>query len=149
MIFDENLKSAQKTVTAAASAGTVDSGAITKSDVFDFGPKGSINVPKGAKIIVDLGAAMKDDASYLKLAYGDELSSGNISSESYSPEVFLGSETSTAPAYTQKRYVFHLDAIREQAFRYVQIVIGNGLASATTLDAKLTLETPHNSGASI
>lgn len=145
MISDANLTIAQKSITAAGTAGTVAS--VQKSDVFDFGADSAINVPKGAKIVVTLGAAMTNANSYLKLLYGKTLSSGDIASPSESPEVFKGSSTSTDDAYTRKVYVFHLDNIANQSFRYLQLGFGNAVASATTLDAMVVLETPHNSGA--
>lgn len=143
MILDENLTTAAASVTAYASS-TNGSG---KTDVIDFGSAyNPVNVPKGAKIIVTLTNAMTSGNSNLKLAYGTALSSGDISSPAYSPEVFSGSSTSTDPEYTQKTYVFHLDAIAEKAFRYVQVVMSNA-GTANSMTAKLVLETPHNSGA--
>ena len=139
MIFDDNLTTSSATIPAYASSinGT------GYSDVWDFGPKSSINIPKGAKILVTLTSAMTSSSSNLKLVYGDTLSSGNISSAQESSESFVGATTST-----QKDFVFHLDVIREKAFRYVQLVASNA-GSANAMTAKLVLETPHNSGASI
>lgn len=127
------------------------------SDVFDLGPKvgqHTNKLPKGAKVIVELSAALQNASSAVKLLYASALNSGGTAIDTtmlgttyrVHPVQYAGASGSTA-----KRLVFPLDSLDGVDFRYlqVQLTVNTAESAAVVMSARLVLDTPNNSGAVI